>query len=490
MDVFQTTITAAELLYEFINSYAEYSHDAKSLAHRFDWDIRVLRSASTYFEQKTASNIGRLSTADKELLQASVAYFGELMAHISRKRNKIQAKGWLGTQWNRALWIHYKKELKDLEAELFEWTSRFDLRLVAVPPELGAVIQLDDPEANSAPRLAMKRRIKRYLAQPDSEKAKISEELYIPDPGNAVKFTSSIASQRMTATYNSKTSIVEYKPYAPSLLSDQEKLKETTDTVKELAGALSVVDPTLTALLPCSGYFHSADPNNPRFALIYSPPYDIAQSNPPTLKDLLNAKDRKGNRRTAAHPLDQRLNLARRLASAVYFYHSVGWVHKTIRSDNILMLEPTREDPLSLFPYTLGSSYLVNFASARADSGNTDLSLEERENEWFLNVYRHPARQGANISARFTMAHDAYSLGVVLLEIGTWRPLERSETEIKGKTPEEVRKVLLGLVDGTAIQMGSKYKELVKWCLELEDSNLGMSIYAEQVLERLESLVM
>jgi hypothetical protein len=84
--------------------------------------------------------------------------------------------------------------------------------------------------------------------------------------------------------------------------------------------------------------------------------------------------------------------------------------------------------------YTLGHPYLVNFASVREDTASTDLSLEQHENEWYLNVYRYPARQGTNIVARFTMAHDTYSLGVVLLEIGLWRPVEKLEAEISGKT--------------------------------------------------------
>jgi hypothetical protein len=490
MDIFQTTVTAAQLLYSFINACAEFSHDAKSLATRFDWDLRVLTQVSDYFTQQRSSVNGQLSPADQELLATSVAYLGDLMNRIIAKKCKIEAKGWLGTQWNRARWVHYKKELKDLEAELFEWTNRFDLRLVAMPPGLKAVIQLDDPGATNAPRLTTKRRIEKYLALPQAEKKKIEDDLEVSDPSTAITKVAKAPSRRMTVTYKGKSSIVEYKPHAPSLLSDPGKLQEATDVVRELAGALSVVDPTVTGLLPCTGLFHSTDINNPRFGLIYTAPFDIGDANPLTLKGLLNAKDSRDNRRTAAHPLDQRLSLARRIASAVYFYHAVGWVHKTIRSDNILMLEPAGQDPLLSFPYVLGHPYLVNFASARADAGTTDLSLEQQENEWFLNVYRHPARQGVNISARFTMAHDTYSLGVVLLEMGMWRPLERSEAEIKGKTPEQVRNVLIKLADGAAIQMGSKYKDLVQWCLRLEDENLGMSVYAEQVLEKLESLVM
>lgn len=489
MDAYQTTVSAASILYNFINACAEFSDDAKSLARRFAWDLRVLRHVCDYFTERLAATSGKLNGEDQQLLDTSLAYLGELMNRIMAKRSRIETNGWLGTQWNRALWIHYKKDLTALEQELFEWTNRFDLRLVAMPPALKNLIHLDDPSTRSAPRLAMQRRIEKYLALSPAGKNKIKDDLVVTDPSSAITFLPNPPSRRMTATYNSKTVIVEYKPHGDQLLSDPAKLQEATDVVSELAGALSVVDPTLIGLLPCTGFFHSDDLDNPRFGFLYAVPFSIGNSNPPTIKDLLKATDRRGSRRTAAHPLDQRLNLARQIACALFFYHSVHWVHKSIRSDNIVMLEREGLDAQAAFPYTLGSPYLVNFSSAREDVGTTDLSLEQQENEWFLNVYRHPARQGANISARFTMAHDAYSLGVVLLEIGMWRPLERSEVEIKGKTPKEVRKVLIKMADGSAIQMGSRYKDLVLWCLGLEDVNLGMTVYAEQVLERLESLV-
>ncbi|KAH6872049.1 hypothetical protein B0T10DRAFT_588920 [Thelonectria olida] len=142
----------------------------------------------------------------------------------------------------------------------------------------------------------------------------------------------------MAVLFKGKKSIVEYKPFPASLLSDQSKLEEVEGIVRKLAGALNVVELTVTGLLPCTSFFRSDDANNPRLGPIYTPPYETGDTNPPTLKDLLNARDSKGNRRTAAYPLDLRLTLARRIASAVYFHHAAGSVHKTIRSNNILML--------------------------------------------------------------------------------------------------------------------------------------------------------
>jgi hypothetical protein len=490
MDIFNTIVTGGQILYTFISSCAEFSSDAKSLAARFDWDLRVLRRFLEFFQKREAANGGTLSRDDQELLNNSVAYLSSLLDTIVAKRSKVETNGWVRKEWNRVIWLHYKKDLVQLEQELFEWTSRFDLRLVALPEGLRAVIHLEDPTAKHAPRLATKLRIDKYLTSSEQDKAKLESSMFIKDPKNAVSFLSDIPSRRRIAAYQQKSSIVEYKPHATWILHDKKALKEAREIVRTLAGALSFVDPTVTGLLRCVGYFHENDPNNPRFGLVYSTPFSITQKNPTNLKDILNAKDEKGNRRTAMHPLDKRLTLARRIASAVYFLHAIGWVHKSIRSNNILMLESNSLSPQGAFPHTLGHPYLVNFESARADTATSDLTLAEKEDQWHFNIYRHPERQGSKISARFTMAHDVYSLGVVLLEIGLWRPFERYEKSLTGKQPIDVRSELIRMSNDMAVQMGSKYRDLVAWCLQLEDENLGAVGYIKGVLEKLEELVM
>jgi hypothetical protein len=490
MDIFSTIVTGGEILYSFISACAEFSSDAKSLGARFEWDLRILKRFLQFFNDRKAANGGKLSKEDQDLLDSSVAYISTLLDTIAAKRSKIETNGWLKKEWNRVRWVHYKKDLVALEQELFEWTSRFDLRLVALPERLKAVIHLDEPTAKHAPRLATKFRIDQYLASSEQDKRKLGLSMLIKSPMTEVSFLSQTPSRRQIATYKQNTVIVEYKPHATWILQDEEKLKETKQIVSTLASALSFVDPTVTGLLRCAGYFHEEDPNNPRFALVYNTPFSLPNQNPGNLKDLLNAKDAQGNRRTAMHALDKRLTLARRIASAVYFLHVIGWVHKSIRSNNILILEAQSLPSQDAFPHGLGHPYLVNFESARADTATTDLTLSEKEDQWHLNIYRHPERQGSNISARFTMAHDVYSLGVVLLEIGLWRPFERNEKNLGGKSPADLRAELIRMSSDVAIQMGSKYRDLVIWCLQLEDENLGTVDYIKEIMEKLEELVM
>lgn len=491
MDILQTTVVSGTLLYRFIVSCADFSVDARSLAVRFDWDIRILSQLLKFFEDRQSATGGQLSQGDQDLLDKSLVYLTSLMEMVASKRCKIEASRWWGTQLNRARWFHHKKELTALEQELFQWTARFDLRLVAFPDELKGVLQLDLPTRDCTPRLATKIQIDKYFSSSEQHQIALREALLVNDVGHVITFRSQIPSRRRIAAYKNTDAIIEYKPHGASILQEQTQLEELTIEVGNLAVALSFVDPTITGLLRCDGYFHEATTDNPRFGFVYKTPYPLRDENPPTLKDLLKAKDpTTGNRQLPLHALDKRMILVKRIAAALYFLHAVGWVHKSIRSNNILVLEDASLPADKIFPHGLGRPFLVNFETSRTDTATTDLTLAEKEDEWHLNVYRHPTRQGKNISVRFTMAHDVYSLGVVMLEIGLWRPIERSEKTLKGKSAVDVQKELIQMANGVATNMGSKYRDLVIWCLELEDENLGTSGYVVEILEKLDSLVL
>ncbi|CZR64724.1 uncharacterized protein PAC_14623 [Phialocephala subalpina] len=201
-----------------------------------------------------------------------------------------------------------------------------------------------------------------------------------------------------------------------------------------------------------------------------------------------------GQRIPAAHPLNQRFELARKVTAAAFFLHSIGWVHKSIQSQNIIVIEEALSPTSSRkqFPHSLGRPYLLNFQWARSAEGDSDpQSRTGRGME--TEIYRHPDRQGLQGTSneiRYSMMHDIYSLGVVLLELGLWRPLDRHYGKLLARSPTERRDFLVELSSDVGIQMGTRCQELVVWCLRL-DSNppLDSVIYATNVLEKLEDLV-
>jgi hypothetical protein len=128
---------------------------------------------------------------------------------------------------------------------------------------------------------------------------------------------------------------------------------------------------------------------------------------------------------------------------------------------------------------------------------------ESRENEgqssnvgfygdWQTNIYRHPERQGEHPANRYSMIHDVYSLGVVLLELGLWQPLDKYKQQLHLKSPNQALEFLQTLAGRTAITMGERYRDIVLFCLGLgSNSNEITGVkYINEVLNGLEDMAM
>jgi serine/threonine protein kinase len=124
--------------------------------------------------------------------------------------------------------------------------------------------------------------------------------------------------------------------------------------------------------------------------------------------------------------------IARSMARAVLCLHLAGWLHKGIKSENLLYF--TGDDCSIAYdePYLVGFEYSRELLAYGQTEGVTD-DLES-------NLYRHEEVQGppqeslvayhdatdnqATPRARvpFSMKHDIFSVGMVLLELGLQQP--------------------------------------------------------------------
>ncbi|KAK5118735.1 hypothetical protein LTR85_007941 [Meristemomyces frigidus] len=130
--------------------------------------------------------------------------------------------------------------------------------------------------------------------------------------------------------------LVEYmaKVYSPNL--NDVEVNHIRDATHALAKVLQYSEPMVTGLPRCCGYFR--DQKTHRYGLVYELPPDMMWSNDPktnlgralSLRDLFNVNPR--------FPLDQRLQFCCDVSKAVLYVHLVGWVHKSIRPDNIIFL--------------------------------------------------------------------------------------------------------------------------------------------------------
>ena len=110
-------------------------------------------------------------------------------------------------------------------------------------------------------------------------------------------------------------------------------------------------------------------------------------------------------------------------------------------------------------------------------------------------VYRHPVRQGLPIVGH-RIEHDLYSLGVVMLDIGLWAPVESLFPETVEASamplPTDVQTRILKNVPRLYFYMGTRYAEAVRKCIEAdwEKGKSGLEVAEEfkiNVLDRIYS---
>ncbi|KAH7379608.1 hypothetical protein BKA66DRAFT_466359 [Pyrenochaeta sp. MPI-SDFR-AT-0127] len=260
------------------------------------------------------------------------------------------------------------------------------------------------------------------------------------------------------------------------------------EELKEIAGFLHyrLRSPNTLSkgILPCLGYRMSPAPE-----LIFSLPKETEN---PTMLQSIIAKDNG----VPSIALDDRFRLARRLCEAVLRVHAAGLVHKNIRPNTIMILQPVEKADEA--PKLFDDVYLTNWRLLREVSGPT---MKSGGIQWTEDIYRHPGRQGDHIQERYNVGHDIYSLGACLLEIGLWDVLvkispdndqpqvselfrsaakvdDQSDPEAalraKISRPTDVKNILLELAQEKLPQkMGRGYSRLVVACLKGLDNPSG-----------------
>ena len=255
---------------------------------------------------------------------------------------------------------------------------------------------------NTAPLLK-----KLALSTASTENAAYSQRTLLPDSGNEILPTPSyIVEYKRFNTPTSTATPTEQARYMANLASHID--------IQNLAHVLSAGDPATMNIPKCSGFYTNWDKQ--RFELFYDiPTLEGANASPRTLRNLLCAKE---NKLGAFHSINNRLRLASQLAQSVLYVHTAKLVHKNIRPETILIMEPpANADKKTGYPYTIGYPVLFGFSKVREIEVESELT---GDHDWEKNIYRHPQRQGLHPEDKYNILHDVYSLGVCLLEISLW----------------------------------------------------------------------
>lgn len=111
-------------------------------------------------------------------------------------------------------------------------------------------------------------------------------------------------------------------------------------------------------------------------------------------------------------PLEVRVRMAQRLTAAVISLHAIGWLHKSIKGDNVLVFDDSKAvDPEISLPVMpsclpdLENPFLLGFDCSRPTDAESFLQASWNTEK---NLYRHPKRWGRPV--KFTKMHDIYAL--------------------------------------------------------------------------------
>ncbi|KAK4160233.1 hypothetical protein QBC43DRAFT_359775 [Cladorrhinum sp. PSN259] len=158
------------------------------------------------------------------------------------------------------------------------------------------------------------------------------------------------------------------------------------------------------------------------------------------------------------------------------------WLHKGLSSHNVVFVAAANTHPPPPLPPpptiphlqsgALRSPYLTGFAHSRPNEAGQFSNLLPDGREAELRAYLHPTyrrRGGESVGVKFLAEYEYYSLGIVLLEIGLWIPLQVilkkwSEKDMtQGEYPVRMARQLLPRT------MGDRYSGAVADCLSLAD---------------------
>ncbi|RMJ13825.1 hypothetical protein CDV36_006492 [Fusarium kuroshium] len=321
--------------------------------------------------------------------------------------------------------------------------------------------------------------------------------------------------EALMKTAEGKTKVwIEWKDYdnagpRPGSLSKADIIER----VRKLAALLNHSPKPEAFRTPhCLGFFDKADPNMPeddvdildrRLGLIFERPSDdnLDTTRPPvSLRELLqDPKVRKPR-------VTERVRLAHAISNCLLYLHAVHWLHKGLRSHNVLFFL-TRDGHVDYRqPYLSG----FDFSRPGGSDEMTDAPGDDAEHD----LYRHPNAQSnrRRERERSKKSFDIYSLGVILVELAHWRPIEEvldiDMRRARGR-PDVVRKVRDALlaedrVAAVGADMGERFEDATRRCLaggeelglrdgddETEDEvaeRLSIKFYKE-VVKRLEDVV-
>ena len=276
-----------------------------------------------------------------------------------------------------------------------------------------------------------------------------------------------------TFTHNgAKTSVfIEWKSYQVRWLDvndddrDSVPLEANVVRVQELTGLLKHSKQAGFLIPQYLGYFDNRDDksnseNPERFGIVFERPNQTdGTQGPVSLREALT---------DSCPSLSVRVILAHKLANSLLYLHGVKWLHKGLQSDGILFSRNPKSGKINF-----SEPLLSGFEYARPDrEGVQSTSLLQ---DPLAELYVHPDYHGDNARGSFQKTFDIYSLGIILLEIAHWQPIQEITKIADPDHPKpyelrEVRVTILSessrILEKVRASVGDQFHEAVASCIK------------------------
>ena len=249
-------------------------------------------------------------------------------------------------------------------------------------------------------------------------------------------------------------------------------LQRFEDLILSLQGASQESEFMYSGSLRILGWL--ADSHHSRYAFVYEIPrplsspkvlYSPGTVSPP--ESLLSYLQHGGDVESSNVPcLEDRFRLAFNLATNLLHVHAKGLVHRNINSNNVIFVSDNGSQSTESMPWKRGiirKPYLVSWDHCSDDT--TDPEPETM----ISNIYRPPGIERGQRSS-YNPAHDIYSLGLVLLEIGLWMPLNKL-WKTKYTRLDFKRRLQALYAKKLAAKCGTAYMNAVEYCLNALNEN-------------------
>jgi hypothetical protein len=451
-------------------------HDAKTaipnIMLRFEDDALLLEHLAACIDESILKNLDLESLSH---LQRVISHILPIAQDVSVRLHRYKTNN----IWDRAKWAVVGKDLKSSEEDIYDWIKRLQTCFVLFPTKAKTdIVSALGPNSKNAilieavtAQQRMESRISKFREIGYQQTKDLDPDLQL---STELSSTIELSSQARISTISGRQLLVEFKKLAPALVHSESAKQEMEEEVVKLVSVLSVVRPTDMFLLRTK-YFFATNPklNQPSvpFGILYEFP---AKYSPPSrLIDLLRKTTPNGTR-ILEHSLDQRFELVRQISTAILFIHSVGWFHKGIRSSNLFLAHSKEAtDHGRNYPEYLGTSFLAGFDYSRSEAARS--TGDEAEGGWKRALYQHPERNITSDSGdpipEYIAEHDIYSLGVTMVEIGRWKPLETYPQLFQNASPAKRKARLEDMAEGLRVTLGRRYVELTLRCLRILDED-------------------